>query len=66
MYCAGLQLRATVRIAASVQYWKFFTLKAICPAAELEEVQTTIDRIAASFKPGDGLPEGCAERMRAR
>jgi hypothetical protein len=25
-----------------------------------------VDRMAASFKAGDGLPEGRAERMRAR
>jgi hypothetical protein len=55
-----------IRVAGSRNYWKFFLFSSTVPVAELPAVQADLDRMAASFKVGDGLPEGRAARMRAR
>jgi len=64
MYCAGPSAPTTVRVSASMQYWKFFVFYVTCPTAKWSEMQPIVDRMARSFRHGDGLPEGRAERMR--
>lgn len=66
MYCAGPSAPTTVRVSASMQYWKFFVFYVTCPTAKWSEMQPIVDRMARSFRHGDGLPEGRAERMRAK
>jgi hypothetical protein len=65
-YCPGPGLPTMIRVAAALNYWKVFLFSSAVPAAELPAVQADLDRMSASFKAGDGLPEGKAERMRAR
>jgi hypothetical protein len=66
MFCPGPRLPTIVRISASANFGKLFVFKVTAPTAELPALQAYIDRMAQSFKPSDGLPEGRAERMRAR
>jgi hypothetical protein len=65
-YCPGSGLPTITRVAGSRNYWKFFLFSSTAPVTELPAVQADLDRMAASLKAGDGLPEGKAERMRAR
>jgi hypothetical protein len=66
MFCPGPRLPTIIRISASINFGKFFILNVTGPAGELPDAQPVIDRMTRSFKPSDGLPEGRAERMRAR
>lgn len=66
MFCPGPQSPTIVRISASINFGKFFILNVTSPTGELPDAQPIIDRMTRSFKPSDGLPEGRAERMRAR
>jgi hypothetical protein len=65
-FCPGPGLPTMIRASAALNYWKVFLFTSAVPVAELPSVQADLDRMAASFKAGDGLPEGRAERMRAR
>lgn len=65
-FCPGPGQPTLIRVSAAFNYWKFFVFSSTVPVAELPAVQSDLDRMAASFKAGDGLPEGRAERMRAR
>jgi len=66
MFCPGPRLPTIVRISAAANYRKLFIFNVTVPIAELPAFQADIDHMARSFKASDGLPEGRAERMRAR
>jgi hypothetical protein len=66
MFCPGPRLPTVVRISVALNFGKFFILNVTAPSAELPAFQAAIDRMARSFKAGDGLPEGREPRKRAR
>jgi hypothetical protein len=66
IFCPGPQLPTINRVSVSINFGKFFILNVTSPTGELPDAQPIIDRMTRSFKPSDGLPEGRAERMRAR
>jgi len=65
MFCPGPRLPTIVRISVSMNYGKFFVFNLTSPSEELPAIQQTIDHMAQSFKPSDGLPEGREPRKRA-
>jgi len=58
MFCPGPRERTIVRVAAALLHGKFYIFKIAAPCAEWHETQSIIDRMAQSFKAGDGMPKG--------
>ena len=58
MYCGESEHPYVVRIAASLHEGRFYNFNVTASPAELPLAQAAIDRMARSFKAGDGLPGG--------
>ena len=65
MFCSGPHLPTLVRIAASIRYKHFFIFNVTAPNEQWAALQPVIDRMAQSFKAGEGLPEGREPGKRA-
>ena len=64
MFCPGPRLPTLVRISTAIQYGHFFVFNVTAPSEQWAAMQPVIDRMAQSFKAGEGLPEGREPRKR--
>ena len=58
MFCPGPRLPTIVRIAVAIRNGQFLIFNVTSPSAQLAAAQPDIDRMALSFHPASGQPQG--------